>query len=66
MKKIKKSIILMFMAFVLMFSFLLPIGQVNTKKASALSIDYISADPMPTVYYFSDSQPAFKDYLDQL
>ena len=65
MKKIKKSIISMFMAFVLMFSFLLPIGQVNTKKASALSPDYMPVETMPTVYYFSDSQPTFKDYLDQ-
>lgn len=60
MKKIKKSIISMFMAFVLMFSFLLPIGQVNTASAQAAGQQntYSLNDDYDTVYYFSDNQNA--------
>lgn len=62
MKKTRNLFMTIVMAFVMLFAAFAPFVSVNKKQASALSPDYLEG--ISTVYYFSDSDPSFKDSLD--
>lgn len=63
MQKTKNFFVSVVMAVMMLFSSVVSFGGINKKEANALSPDYPENAGISTVYYFSDSTPAFQNIV---